>query len=129
MLLGTNAVHNCTSQHALSAKPVRTLELLLQHHSVHMYVPVQVYISEKWRFIYIRQPKSSSTAVITAVKTQLCGLAAGKGDCELDEFRLATEEDINSRIWEDFFVFTFVRNPWTRMLSAYNMFQQFFLRR
>lgn len=90
---------------------------------------MQVYISEKWRFIYVRQPKSSSTAVITAIKTQLCGLADAKDECEPDEFRLAQDKDLNSHIWEDFFVFTFVRNPWTRMLSAYKMFMQHFLRR
>lgn len=67
--------------------------------------------------------------MITAIKTQLCGLADEKEDCEPDEFRLAADEDINSHIWEDFFVFTFVRNPWTRMLSAYKMFQQFFLKK
>jgi hypothetical protein len=90
---------------------------------------VQVYISEKWRFIYVRQPKSSSTAIIAAIKTQLCGLEDRKADCEPDEFRLADSRDISDHVWEEFFVFTFVRNPWTRMLSAYRMFQERLLRR
>jgi Sulfotransferase family len=86
-----------------------------------------VHVSDRWRFVYIRQPKSSSTAVLHAIKQQLCGLPDGKGECQPDELRHVTSLD--NQIWQDYFVFTFVRNPWTRMLSAYKMFMQHFLRR
>ena len=90
---------------------------------------VQVYISERWRFIYIRQPKSSSTAVLFAIR-RLCLANGGKKGCERDQFRkVAREEYIGDETWKDFFVFTFIRNPWTRLLSGYKMFDHNFLRR
>ena len=86
-------------------------------------------MSKKWKFIFIRQPKSSSTAIMVAIKTQLCGLppsTTGDNDsCQPDEF--AAAESITDDMWRDYFVFTVVRNPWTRMLSAHTMFNKFFL--
>ena len=85
-----------------------------------------MHISRKWRFIYVRQPKSSSTAVIAAIKSQLCGVAEGSVDeCAEDEFALAAH--ISEDEWRNFFVFTVVRNPWTRLLSAHTMFNTHFL--
>ena len=40
----------------------------------------------------------------------------------------ANPEDIDDHAWNNFFVFTVVRNPWTRMLSAYKMFNRAKLR-
>jgi Sulfotransferase family len=88
---------------------------------------VQVYISDKWKFIYVRQPKSSSTAVLHAIKKQLCGLADGNGDCRTEDFRQIS--DLEEHKWRSYFVFTFVRNPWLRVLSAHKMFSLIFLRR
>lgn len=86
---------------------------------------VQVYISHKWKFIFLRQPKSSSTAVLVAIKQQLCQMSREPmSSCdELGELGWATQEEIlDDSLWEEYFVFTFVRNPWTRMLSAFNYF-------
>jgi hypothetical protein len=90
---------------------------------------MQVWISRKWRFIFIRQPKSSSTAIMVAIKSQLCGLVDPENydRCQLDEFKVAGA--IPEETWRDFFVFTVVRNPWTRMLSAHNMFRKHFLKK
>jgi Sulfotransferase family len=90
---------------------------------------VQVWVSKKWRFIFIRQPKSSSTAVMVAIKSQLCGLAdpSNVNNCDPDQFAVA--EDITDAMWREFFVFTIVRNPWTRLLSAHTMFTKHFLKK
>lgn len=83
---------------------------------------LQVYVSDKWKFIYIRQPKSSSSSVLIALTQQLC-----RGQCKSNELRAVTKLD--EKKWEEYFVFTFVRNPWTRLLSAYHMFNGKHLRR
>jgi hypothetical protein len=90
---------------------------------------LQVYQSDKWEFIFIRQPKSSSTAVLHSITTSLCihSAADGEAGCEPNELRLV--DSVKTEVWQKYFVFTFVRNPWTRLLSAYRMFHQFFLRK
>jgi hypothetical protein len=86
-----------------------------------------VHVSKRWKFIFIRQPKSSSTAVIAAIKLQLCGLSNPNDRCEVDDF--SEPEEVTPEMWRDYFVFTVVRNPWTRMLSAHTMFSKRFLRK
>lgn len=71
----------------------------------------QNFISMKYEFIYIRQPKSGSTAIERAMHRLFCN----SGPCSsevLDHFRPVPgrrQEEI--RWWRSFFVFTFVRNP------------------
>ena len=84
-------------------------------------LPMQVYISNKWKFIYIRQPKSSSSTILEMIRSWC------KGRCSRDD--LHAVDNVSDDIWKSYFVFTFVRNPWTRMLSAYGMFQRHHLRR
>ena len=72
------------------------------------------------KFIYIRQPKASSSTIMHAVQHQLC-----KGmDVEGDDCIYRASEPIDDAIWNEYFVFTFVRNPWTRAVSAYTMFNR-----
>lgn len=80
---------------------------------------MQVWVSDTWKFIYIRQPKSSSSAVIGSITTQLC-----KGRCRRGDLYAETDMGSLALIWHSYFVFTFVRNPWTRALSAYSMFSR-----
>lgn len=80
---------------------------------------VQVWVSDTWKFIYMRQPKSSSSAVIGSIKSQLC-----KGYCRRGDLYPETDMGSLALIWDSYFVFTFVRNPWTRALSAYSMFSR-----
>jgi hypothetical protein len=90
---------------------------------------LQIWISHQWKFIFLRQPKSSSTAILGAVRKQLCGVGKkGKGACLPEEFR-RYHDGIDGNVWSEYFVFTFVRNPWTRMMSAYRMFTGSFLHR
>ena len=65
---------------------------------------------------------------MVAIKEQLCGLKNAKNSdkCKPDEFA-EVQQHLPDRIWNEYFVFTVVRNPWVRMLSAYNMFNKYFL--
>lgn len=86
---------------------------------------MQIWLSERWNFVFLRQPKSSSKMVIRAIRKDLCRRAA----CLPEELRLVELDEypaLAPRL-QELFVFTFVRNPWTRALSAYSMFHQHFL--
>lgn len=95
-------------------------------HSVHGlpdgFVSPQVYVSDAWKFIYIRQPKASSSTMLHAIRSQLCG-----GTCKPPFFYQEHDKTKLLPKWESYFVFTIVRNPWTRALSAYSMFNRGFL--
>ena len=85
---------------------------------------LQVFVSEEYKFIYIRQPKSSSTSTLTAIQELYCG---GR-NCTPHEFvKVAHAKSLSNETWKTFFVFTIVRNPITRMVSAFLMFTRRFL--
>jgi hypothetical protein len=83
-------------------------------------------VSKTWRFIFVRQPKSSSTAVLRGIESQFCKTGGNKTRCTPDE--LARMHTVSEEQWRDYFVFTVIRNPWIRMLSAHKMFTTHFLR-
>ena len=84
----------------------------------------QVFVSIKYKFIYIRQPKASSTSLMAVMNTLYCG---GR-KCKTHEFTQVSEaETLSSAMWRSYFVFTVVRNPIARMISAYLMFTRYFL--
>lgn len=72
------------------------------------------FVSQRFQFIYIRQPKSGSTAIERAMSRTICGTALLK-ECSttaLAKLHDATSSDeTKQRWWRSFFVFTFVRNP------------------
>lgn len=80
---------------------------------------LQVYVSDTWQFIYIRQPKASSSSMLHTIRTQLCG-----GTCKPPHFYQEHDKAKFEAKWASYFVFTAVRNPWTRALSAYSMFNR-----
>ena len=80
---------------------------------------LQIYVSDTWKFIYIRQPKASSSSMLHAIRSQLCG-----GTCRPPLFYQEQDKAKIQAKWEEYFVFTIVRNPWTRALSAYSMFNR-----
>lgn len=86
---------------------------------------MQIWLSDKYRFVYLRQPKSSSKIVLRAVRKDICR----RGACLPDEFRLVELSEYPKFLprLKEYFVFTFVRNPWTRSLSVFSMFHQHFL--
>ena len=90
--------------------------------TLHCYL--QVFVSQEYKFIYVRQPKSSSTSTLAAIQTLYCG---GR-ECKPHEFmKVDKETTLPKEIWKSYFVFTIVRNPITRMVSAFLMFTGGFL--
>ena len=65
-----------------------------------------------------------------AIKEQLCGIQSAQDTdkCQADEF-VEVKQRLPDEVWRNYFVFTVVRNPWNRMLSAFNMFNYRFLHR
>lgn len=88
---------------------------------------MQIFVSHKFKFIYVRQQKSSSSTIITAITRTFCG---DIGVCTDDEFKreLNPNNRISQEQWREYFVFTWVRNPWVRMESSYRFLCGKFLR-
>ena len=73
-------------------------------------------ISHRYKFIYIHVQKSGGMTVKTILKRGLCGGVTQT----CDDLEIV---DCNSAIYgfPQYFVFTFVRNPFSRIYSAYSM--------
>ena len=82
---------------------------------------VQFFVSRKHKFVFIRHPKSSSSAIIEAITKTFC---AGE---TCTQFELAPMNNVIDAIWRVYFVFTWVRNPFARMVSIYNMMSSKYL--
>ncbi len=87
-----------------------------------LFAPCQLYVSHKYRAVFVRQPKSASTAILQAAKAAFCDTRS----CHRDEF--AEVKALRPHVFADYAVFTFVRNPWTRAVSAYRMMHKWILR-
>ena len=67
-------------------------------------------INREKKFIFVRIPKTAGTSMQVVLE---------------DEFGLGKKEDPHctpdrySECWEEYFKFTFVRNPWDRLVSTY----------
>lgn len=75
---------------------------------------LQIYISLKFKFIFVRQAKSSSTAVLNYITKHLC---AGE-ECTAEE--LINAVHIEDETWKNFFVYAPLMRPapCVRMLST-----------
>jgi Sulfotransferase family len=72
-------------------------------------------ISHTYKFVYIHVLKSGGMTVKTFLKRGLCGMAAS---CEALKIVNCAKAIID---YPDYFSFSFVRNPFDRMYSAYSM--------
>ena len=74
----------------------------------------RVYFSKEYNFCYFRMPKAASTTILNSLSKSI--LKKDKSMIELEKKfqKLPNTKDLNN-----VFKFTFVRNPVTRVLSAY----------
>lgn len=110
---------NCLPTYALGDE---TSAARFRFEKVPIFAPCQVFVSHKFRFVFVRQPKSASTAIMKAIKETFC-----KQD-ECSEHELLQVPKLSDKTWASYFTFTWVRNPWTRSMSAYRMMNKWFLR-
>jgi len=82
------------------------------------------FISDRFRFIYVRQPKSSSSAAVKNMLLML-GLPPSSKRHPPDLIRTAAVHEIPDAVWSSYFVFTIVRNPYTRLASAYTFLSRY----
>lgn len=86
-------------------------------------------LSKKYRFIFVHIPKTGGTSIADPDYSQ-----GGRGaliDClgkddimQQGHVRAAGLRDRIGEDWNHFFKFTFVRNPWDRLVSLYHYFLQ-----
>ena len=69
-------------------------------------------INHEHKFIFIHIPKNAGTSIGKALNRQ-CGIS------ELYESYRIHSDKFDEKIWEEYFVFSFVRNPFARMWSQY----------
>ena len=74
-------------------------------------------VSHRYKFVYVHVQKSGGMTVKTILKRGLCGGEVAQTCDDLEIY------DCNSAIsaFPHYFVFSFVRNPFSRMYSAYSM--------
>ena len=69
-------------------------------------------INHEHKFIFLHIPKNAGTSIAKALNRQ-CGVTE-----PYESFRIHSD-DFDKKIWKEYFVFTFVRNPFARMWSQY----------
>ncbi|PRW20331.1 pumilio-like protein isoform A [Chlorella sorokiniana] len=78
------------------------------------------YVNHKYKVIFIIHPKSASTAIKRYM--QLCRIQQTESCLSpLDD--AAQLEPLGDK-WHEYFVFTFVRNPWVRAFSSWKFLRQ-----
>jgi hypothetical protein len=96
-------------------------------------------ISHKYKFIFVRTPKTASTSVLDVlesyelerlpiqnVQEPLFNFEGKKYDCNHPPIQVI-KKSTTKNIFNDYFKFSFVRNPWDRCVSAwrYNIKKKF----
>ncbi|GAB4819803.1 hypothetical protein N2152v2_006849 [Parachlorella kessleri] len=83
-----------------------------------------IFINHLYRFIYLRHAKVASTSLIRHFGYCDASRTSYNSSC-LDRLDVGPSQrlplDQVQRIWSDYFVFSFVRNPWNRAVSSYLM--------
>ncbi len=71
-------------------------------------------INHKHKFIFLHTPKTGGLSIGRAINKAL-------GIQDPYESFYIHYDDLNEQILKDYFVFTFVRNPWDRITSDYRI--------
>jgi hypothetical protein len=74
---------------------------------------LDIIISRKYKFVWVGIPKVATRSFIDAL------IRSPREDWECEQFKLTLEELANKVNLNDYFVFSFVRNPWARIASCY----------
>jgi len=72
-------------------------------------------ISDTHKFIFVHIIKTGGTSIERFFK---------KGGGTKHQFAKKYKEQVDNKKWEDYFKFTFVRNPWDKMVSQYFYIQR-----
>ena len=73
-------------------------------------------ISHKYKFISIEVPKTGTTTICSALKRKFgCKSPQPKKHLDLEQYREMFPDEVQS-----YFTFSFVRNPWSRVVSLYH---------
>ncbi|KAL4422191.1 hypothetical protein ABPG77_006432 [Micractinium sp. CCAP 211/92] len=83
------------------------------------------YVNHKYKVIFIIHPKSASTA--TKRYMTLCRL--NQTDSCLEPLERAEQLQPLEQKWSEYFVFTFVRNPWARAYSSWKFLREGYMLR
>lgn len=80
-------------------------------------------MSHKYKFIYIHVLKSGGSTIKHFLKRGLCQVSELHEPCKNDESYFFVNQSCNDMVKEhpDYFVWAMVRNPFSRMYSAYSM--------
>lgn len=70
-------------------------------------------ISNKYRFIYFSIPKVATRSILNALHRDQ------KFNMETCEYGVKSEDILKIKDYENYFKFSFVRNPWSRVVSCY----------
>ena len=70
-------------------------------------------ISNKYKFIYISVPKVATRSILTALHRE------EKVDFNTKEISLPLFKILRDNQYSNYFKFTFIRNPWSRIVSTY----------
>ena len=70
-------------------------------------------ICHKRRFVFVHVPKTGGSSVIETLFPELIGRWGSYRSHFLPE-------EYPARVWREYFTFSFIRNPWDRMVSLYH---------
>lgn len=89
-----------------------------------VYPACHIFVNHQYRFMYLRHAKAASTSLLKFFGNCKGETSSHNSTC-LERFDLGDAQHLPleelEALWHDYFVFSFVRNPWSRAVSSYLM--------